>query len=112
RPYRCTPQPLQAWRWIAADGSTTLSLWPFAVTVSLSRGTTATTENIAPLGFQHLVQPQAWSKATLPSIFTFTGASVHMHTRVPPLKLGEPGFTPLLMAGCKASAILGVPSFR
>ena len=27
--------------------------------LSLSRGTTATTEKVAPAGFQHLVQPQA-----------------------------------------------------
>jgi hypothetical protein len=32
----------------------------FFVTSTLSRGTTATTENSAPSGFQHLVQPQAW----------------------------------------------------
>ena len=31
-----------------------------AVTLILSRGTTATTENTAPAGFQHFVQPQAW----------------------------------------------------
>ena len=28
-------------------------------TVTFSRGTTATTEKVAPSGFQHLVQPQA-----------------------------------------------------
>ncbi len=30
-----------------------------AVTLTLSVGTTATTENVAPSGFQHWVQPQA-----------------------------------------------------
>ena len=35
------------------------SLSPFSRTVTLSRGTTATTEKVAPAGFQHLVQPQA-----------------------------------------------------
>src|SRR5450432_66154 len=59
RPYMCTPQPLQAWRWIVAFESTTLSLSALSVTRNLSRGTTATTENNAPFGFQHFVQPQA-----------------------------------------------------
>jgi hypothetical protein len=43
---------------MVALGSTTFSLSAFAVTESLSRGTTATCENSAPLGFQHFVQPQ------------------------------------------------------
>src|SRR5882724_11783820 len=60
RPYMCTPQSLQAWRWIVADGSTTLSLFSLALTLRLSRETTATCENSAPCGFQHLVQPQTW----------------------------------------------------
>jgi hypothetical protein len=37
--------------------STTFSFSAFLVTVILSRGTTATIENIAPAGFQHLVHP-------------------------------------------------------
>src|SRR5205814_2918081 len=57
RPYICTPQSLQAYRWIAALGSTIASLLPFALTLRLSRVTTATCENSAPFGFQHLVQP-------------------------------------------------------
>ena len=40
---------------------------------TLSRGTTATTENTAPSGFQHLVQPQAWLWATSPLMPTLTG---------------------------------------
>src|SRR6202035_1182599 len=63
---------------MAALGSTTLSLSAFLVTRSLSRGTTATCENSAPAGFQHLVHP---------------------HCSVPPAKFGEPGFTPLSTAG-------------
>src|SRR6185503_5695777 len=58
RLYMCTPQLLQACRWITAFASTTASLSSFAVTRTLSRGTTATWENSAPAGFQHLVQPQ------------------------------------------------------
>src|SRR5947208_3654731 len=48
RPYMCTPQSLQAYRWIAALGSTIASLLPFALTPRLSRVTTATCENSAP----------------------------------------------------------------
>jgi hypothetical protein len=90
----CTPQPVQAYRWMTADGSTTLSFWPFAVTLTFSRGVTATIENRAPEGFQHLVQPQTWLKATLPLIFTVTGASVHLQVNVPPLKSAVPEVTP------------------
>ena len=43
----------------AALASTVCSFCSFAVTLRLSRLTTATTENLAPAGFQHLVQPQA-----------------------------------------------------
>ena len=55
-------------RWMAIDdpavrlmvalGSTTFSFSSFAVTLRFSRGVTAICENSAPLGFQHLVQPQ------------------------------------------------------
>src|SRR3979411_2496227 len=45
RPYMCTPHSLQACRWIVALGSTTESLLPFALTLRLSRPTTATCEN-------------------------------------------------------------------
>jgi hypothetical protein len=34
-------------------------LSPFFVTLTLSRDTTATTEKLAPFGFQHFVQPHA-----------------------------------------------------
>jgi hypothetical protein len=44
---------------MVADVSTICSLSPFSSTVTFSRGTTATTEKVAPSGFQHLVQPQA-----------------------------------------------------
>src|SRR5215813_13193980 len=95
----CTPQPLQAWRWIGADASTTLSLFAFAVTESLSRGTTATSENIAPSGFQHLLQPHAWLNATFAPSDTVTGLLEHLHVSVPPLKSLVPAFTPLLTDG-------------
>src|SRR5579863_7076361 len=84
RPYMCTPQPVQAYRCMAAEESTIFNLLALAVTSSLSRGTTAIKENTAPLGFQHLVQPQTWLNATLLVIFTVTGADVHLHLSVPP----------------------------
>src|SRR5579871_4026957 len=99
RPYMCTPQPVQAWRWIGAFSSTTLSLLPLAVTVTLSRPVTPTMENSAPCGFQHLLQPQAWLKATLESILTVTGLLAHLQVSVPPAKFGEPFLTPLSTIG-------------
>jgi hypothetical protein len=53
-----TPHLLQAWRCMAAFLSTIFSLLFPDVTLTLSRGTTATMEKFAPLGFQHFVQPQ------------------------------------------------------
>src|SRR4051812_10125830 len=86
---------------MAALGSTIFSLSPFSSTSSLSRPTTATTENFAPAGFQHLVQPQAWLWAIAAPIFTFTGLDEHLHTRVPPAKLSEPFWIPLSIDGCR-----------
>ena len=80
-------------------GSTIWSLSAFAVTVRFSRGTTATTENSAPSGFQHFVQPQAWSWATWPLMLTVTGLDAHLHFNVPPAKLGDSGFSPWSTAG-------------
>ena len=59
----------------------------------------ATTEKIAPSGFQHLVQPQAWLCATSPLMPTLTGFSLHLQTSVPPAKLPDPFFTPLSTEG-------------
>ena len=70
-----------------------------AVTLSLSLGTTATTENIAPAGFQHLVQPQAWLCATLPLMVTVTGSVAHWQVSVPPLNFLLPALTPLSIDG-------------
>src|SRR5262245_9572031 len=86
--------------------STTFSLSAFLVTLTLSRGTTATTENSAPLGFQHLVQPQTWLCAVCPLMLTSTGLVAHLQVRVPPVKLCEPGFTPLSTDGWIAFAIV------
>src|SRR5512142_901136 len=97
RPYMCTPQPVQAWRWIVALGSTTLSLSAFLVTLTLSFEMTATTENVAPFGFQHFVQPQAWLCATFEPRDTSTAP--HLHTNVPPAKLGLPFLMPLSIDG-------------
>src|SRR5205085_650668 len=67
RPNMCVPQARQACRWIVAEASITRSLSPFSRTVTFSRGTTATTEKIAPSGFQHLVQ-QIESLVDLPQL--------------------------------------------
>src|SRR5262245_18465600 len=99
RPYMCTPQPVQAWRWIAALASTTLSFSAPLLTDNLSRGTTATWENCAPAGFQHLVQPQTWLCADWVPTVTSTGLLVQWHTSVPPAKLDAPGLTPSSTAG-------------
>src|ERR1700689_5203477 len=94
RPNMCTPQSLQAFRRIVASASTIFSLSPLAVTLTLSRGTTATTEKTAPSGFQHLVQPQAWLCAHWLATSTVTGLLLHLQVSVPPAKLALPGLTP------------------
>src|SRR5690242_19583815 len=86
-PYIWTPQARQAWRWISAFLSMTLSFDLLAATLTFSVGTTATIENSAPAGFQHLVQPQAWLCAICPVISTSTGLFTQSHTSVPPLNL-------------------------
>src|SRR5688572_9209552 len=111
RPYMCTPQPEQAWRWIAALGSTTESFSAPELTVSLSLGTTATTENTAPAGFQHLVQPQAWLWATLPLMETVTGSAAQWQVNVPPLNFFAPALTPLSIDGCSLIAMIPLPWF-
>src|SRR6218665_1708750 len=99
RPYRCVAHARQAWRWIRALPSTPASFWAWAVTASLSRGTTPTTENSAPAGFQHLVQPQAWLNKTWVDIATSTGSLWHRQRNVPPAKPAAPRATPLSTDG-------------
>jgi hypothetical protein len=70
-----------------------------AVTLSLSRGTTATWENSAPAGFQHLVQPQTWLCALCPLIATVTFPSEHLQVSVPPAKFATAGLMPLSTPG-------------
>src|SRR5215831_11789775 len=84
---------------MVALGSTTFSLSSLAETLRLSRGVTATCENSAPAGFQHLVQPQAWLCAVCPLIDTVTFRSAHLHCSVPPAKFGAAGRMPLSMEG-------------
>src|SRR5690349_23125190 len=98
RPYMWTPHFTHAWRWMVADGSTTVSRCGL-LTATFSFGTTATTEKTAPAGFQHFVQPQAWLCATLPLIVTVTGSSVQWHVSVPPLNFLAPALTPLSIDG-------------
>ena len=69
------------------------------VTLTLSRGTTATIEKSAPSGFQHLVQPQTWLCAVCAPMLTTTASLAHLQRSVPPLKFGSPFLTPLSTAG-------------
>ena len=56
---------------------------------------------IAVAGFQHFVQPQAWSWASAPVIATFIGAVGHLHTSVPPAKFAPAAVTPWSIEGCR-----------
>src|SRR3954468_5534750 len=94
---------------MTADGSTTFSFCSFAVTFRLSREMTATTENFAPAGFQHLVQPQAWLWATLPLMATVTGSAAQWQVSVPPLNFFAPALRPLSIDGCSLIA-MNIPS--
>src|SRR5438874_2498079 len=105
RPYMCTPQSLHAYRLMIAFGSTTCSLSSFAVTLRLSRGTTAICEKRAPLGLQHFVQPQRWLWADWPLIDTATLLSEHLQYSVPPAKFAAAGLMPLSTAGWMESAL-------
>ena len=67
---------------------------------------TATTENTAPEGFQHLLQPQAWLCATCPLISTFTGSVAHLQVSVPPAKSARPCLTPLSTDGWMRMSLL------
>src|SRR5687767_14911457 len=80
---------------MTAAGSTIWSCSAFAVTLSLSRGTTATCEKSAPAGFQHLVQPQTWLWKHWLSIVTSTLLDAQRHCSLPPAKVEDAGFTPL-----------------
>lgn len=63
---------MQAWRRIVAAGSRTFSFWALAVTVRFSIGTTPMIAKMAPAGFQHWEQPQAWLCNTFPLMVTST----------------------------------------
>src|SRR5215467_6908888 len=91
---------------MGAFSSTIFSLLPFALTESFSRPMTATWEKSAPLGFQHLVQPQTWLNAVLPARLTVTGAEVHLQVSVPPAKSLLPALTPPSTAGCMFTAMM------
>src|SRR3954453_21044429 len=90
---------------MVAVGSTTFSFCSLAVTLTLSRPVTATIENSAPCGFQHLVQPHTWLCADWPVIETVTLLSAHLQDSVPPAKLGAAGLMPLSTAGWMEVAI-------
>src|SRR5579862_5783288 len=70
---------------------------------------TATMENSAPFGFQHLLQPHTWLNAVLPCRVTVTGWELHRQVSVPPAKSLLPGCTPLSTAGWILVA-MSVPS--
>src|SRR5215471_17204679 len=105
----CTPHCGQANRWMAALASTTLSRSAFLLTRSLSRGTTATCENVALAGFQHLVQPHTWLYAHWPLMLSSTGLLAHLQSSVPPAKFAAPGFTPPSTAGCMEIVAIASP---
>src|SRR5712691_9856426 len=92
--------------------STTASLFPFALTLRLSRPTTATCENSAPFGFQHLVQPHTWLCAHCPLIAISTLFCEQLQTSVPPAKFFPAGFSPPSTAGCILTLMMGSPSPR
>src|SRR5258708_40252163 len=100
RPYICTPQRVQAWRWIVAEESMTFRNWAPEVILRLSRGTTATTENIAPFGFQHLVQPQPRFGLTLPAPFSMAGGLAQSEMGSPSLLIALALRSPLTTGGC------------
>src|SRR5262249_36175272 len=87
----------------------TFSLSPFSVTVTSPVPATATTEKIAPSGFQHLVQPQAWLWAIWPLTFTLTGLLVQAQTSVPPAKSAFSFGRPLSIFRCSFSCISLLP---
>ena len=95
----CTPQPVQAWRWMVALASTIFSFSGWAVTLTLSRETTATCENRAPFGFQHLLQPQAWLCAVCAPMVTSTLSVGHLQVSLPPAKPAAAGLMPASIAG-------------
>src|SRR3954463_1408258 len=94
---------------MVAAGSTTLSLSSLAVTASLSRETTATCENRAPSGFQHLVQPHAWLCAVCERMVTVTFLSAQRQRSVPPEKAGAAALMPRSIAGWMESAMVETP---
>src|SRR6185437_15610732 len=97
--YMCAPQPVQAWRCSTAFSFTTLSFSSCLVTLTLSLGTAASIENIAPSGFQHLVQPHRWLNRYSLSTATSTGSVLHLHTSVAPANPDCPCLTPSSTAG-------------
>src|SRR5262245_55133871 len=94
---------------MVALASTTLSLSAPWVTVTLSRGTTATCENRAPAGFQHFVHPHTWLWAVCAATRTWTGLLAHLQVSVPPAKLALPAFTPPSTAGWIETAMAYPP---
>src|SRR3954470_12279054 len=95
---------------MVAFGSTTLSLSSLALTESLSRETTATCENSAPSGFQHLVHAHAWLCADCERMLTATLRSLQRQNSVPPENEDVAGLRPLSIAGWMESAMSIPPS--
>ncbi|CAI4163348.1 putative Lipoprotein [Alteromonas macleodii] len=77
---------MHACRCIAALSSTICSLLALVVTFTLSLGTTAITAKVAPSGFQHFEQPQAWLCKVWAPTETSTLFEGHKHSIVPPEK--------------------------
>src|SRR3989442_12276779 len=93
-----------------AFGSLAGELSSLAVTRTLPSGTTASWENSAPAGFQHLVHPHTWLWAHWLSIATATFLSGQWQTSVPPAKFLAAGFMPRSTAGCMEIALAIVSS--
>lgn len=82
------------------------SLLSLEVTLRAERGTTPTMLKMAPEGFQHLEQPQAWLCAMFELRETVTGEVLQWQESLPPEKEEEPVVMPLLMRGWRLNDIV------
>jgi hypothetical protein len=76
--------------------------------VRAERGITPTMLKIAPEGFQHLEQPQAWLCAMFEVRVIVTGEVLQWQWSLPPENEEEPLVIPLLMEGCRLNDILKI----
>jgi len=62
---------------------------------------------IAPDGFQHLEQPQAWLCAMFEASEMVTGEVLQWQWSLPPENEEDPLVIPLLMEGCRLNDMVG-----